>query len=263
MIDFKKLKLACELCQNLDSYFFTINFCTKTTEFQIEIYLEDTGGLCKPLYSLGELIEELQRLQPKPKPKYTIGDEVWVRSDRDCIAATISDVRPMKGTFEYVLDFHCDIPADMPPQVEWEDDLFPTRDGLIDDQIAYWSSLKKPEKSTGSEDVSMECEHEYTLLSGFRCVKCEKNAISENMNGDCMGVTNEAITPAIKSYAEHLKDKQLAEKCGMDVKEICKHESDGMDYVPGLYEKVLASSELTPTDLIRFNKCKKCGELYR
>lgn len=56
-----------------------------------------------------------------------------------------------------------------------------------------------------------------------------------------------------------LTEKQVDHICAQE----CAHESDGQEYCPGLFEKVLCASDLTPKDLLRFYKCKKCGEFYR
>lgn len=53
-----------------------------------------------------------------------------------------------------------------------------------------------------------------------------------------------------KRLCEYWSDKKLAKKCGLEVKDICSHESNGNLY----------------WDNERFqekNKCIKCGEFYR
>lgn len=54
----------------------------------------------------------------------------------------------------------------------------------------------------------------------------------------------------LKRIAEYYKDKKLAEQCGLTVKDICEHESDGRVYWDN--EKFLAPY-----------RCIKCGEFYR
>lgn len=58
------------------------------------------------------------------------------------------------------------------------------------------------------------------------------------------------MTKWLKRICEYWNDKKLAGKCGLKVKDICVHESDGNIY----------------WDKERFperHKCVKCGEFYR
>jgi hypothetical protein len=64
-------------------------------------------------------------------------------------------------------------------------------------------------------------------------------------------LNNATPTKWLKRICEHWKDKKLAEKCGLEVKDICVHESDGNTYMtfqpysfPGKY------------------RCKKCGHFW-
>ncbi len=53
----------------------------------------------------------------------------------------------------------------------------------------------------------------------------------------------------IKRITEYYRDKFLAAKCGLEVKDICVHERDGIIY----WDK----------DRFPRHKCAKCGEFYR
>ena len=55
------------------------------------------------------------------------------------------------------------------------------------------------------------------------------------------------MTKWLKRLCDYWKDKKMAEKCGMEVKDICVHARD--DCHP-------------PLDVIIF-KCQKCGEFYK
>jgi hypothetical protein len=56
----------------------------------------------------------------------------------------------------------------------------------------------------------------------------------------------------LKRITDYYKDKRLAEKCGLKVKDICIHEADG-------FIKNCAFEGVTTTEY----RCKKCGEFYR
>jgi len=59
------------------------------------------------------------------------------------------------------------------------------------------------------------------------------------------------MTHWLNLLCEYWNDKKLAEKCGLEVEDICVHESDGKSYtVPGCA-------------FYSYMKCKKCGEFYR
>ncbi len=57
------------------------------------------------------------------------------------------------------------------------------------------------------------------------------------------------MTKWLKRMAEYWRDKKLAEKCGLHVKDVCVHESDGNYYW---------DNERFPEK----NKCIKCGSYY-
>ena len=114
---------------------------------------------------LDKIKEKLNELtQPEnTKQKYKVGDEVWMRDGNKIFAAKIEGYDESDDTYEYVgsYDFYgrdykiasyCRI-----------NELFPTKQALIEGQIEYWSSLKSEEKSTQDEcmsKVSTKCiEH--------------------------------------------------------------------------------------------------------
>ena len=50
----------------------------------------------------------------------------------------------------------------------------------------------------------------------------------------------------LRRIKEYYRDKQLAEKCGLEVKDICTHETDNNVYFKYTLQY----------------KCSKCGEFY-
>lgn len=66
----------------------------------------------------------------------------------------------------------------------------------------------------------------------------------------------------LKRLREYWNDKKLAEKCGLEVKDICVHEWDGFDYFDhGI--RVTDFMHIVCTERGYFKKCKKCGEFYK
>jgi hypothetical protein len=57
----------------------------------------------------------------------------------------------------------------------------------------------------------------------------------------------------LKRITDYYKDKKLAEQCGLTVKDICEHESDGS------WHRVLVSPHVVHNKY----KCIKCEEFYR
>ena len=58
-----------------------------------------------------------------------------------------------------------------------------------------------------------------------------------------------------KRWMEYRTDKKLAEQCGLSVKDICVHDSDGTHY----HKKSPTHSDLYIAPIW---KCLKCGEFY-
>lgn len=57
----------------------------------------------------------------------------------------------------------------------------------------------------------------------------------------------------LNRIVEHYRDKVLADKCGLQVKDICVHE----------YENNFGKDSRPRYVKTRKPKCKKCGEFYR
>lgn len=59
----------------------------------------------------------------------------------------------------------------------------------------------------------------------------------------------------LNRLCSHWNDKKLAEKCGLQVKNICVHESDGIRYANQFAERWQKDKAIM--------KCIKCGEFYK
>lgn len=156
MIDYEKLKLAHELCYKLpfDIYSFDCWYRGYATWYVFTY--EDCEKINHEHESedIDKLITKLQELtQEQPKAKFKVGDEVWVRSDKDFIEGEIVSIEFKKHRFIYDINFDY-IDSGIKCR-EPEDELYTTREALIEAQIEYWTCLLNQEKSTGSEDVSM------------------------------------------------------------------------------------------------------------
>lgn len=141
MIDYEKLKLAHELADKLTEHQAGTHFnagiipesCTER-EFYIINSMSDYSN---PLYykSIDEFIEKLKELT-QPKPKYEVGQKVFAVFPN----YPVSLISELKITEININD----------PDVIYRTDgggiaeayVYPTREALIDAQIAYWESLK-------------------------------------------------------------------------------------------------------------------------
>jgi hypothetical protein len=118
MIDYDKLKLAHELAEKYDS---EILYAYKSG---------DISYIC--WVTLEQLLLEMEELSIT-KCKYQVGQEVWrVNDEDDPIQLIIKAIQP--GSDNAYLD-------DLD---NWwvEEQLYPTREALIEAQIDYWNGLK-------------------------------------------------------------------------------------------------------------------------
>lgn len=68
------------------------------------------------------------------------------------------------------------------------------------------------------------------------------------------------LSEILKNLKEYEQDKTLSSKCGVPVKELCGHHSDGSIY----FKNSDGESHLTSIAKGNgFYKCKKCGECYK
>lgn len=164
-----------------------------------------------------ELVETYKELvQSNQVPKYKYGQEVWILFDNEPRRASVFQSQEGK----YILN-------GMPTKWMNEEEIYCTREALINAQIEYWQSLH-------CEDGRHEfCDD----ASGYKsiCIHCDelelqKNSFSPKFEGEIKGFNNQ-------------DDK---------IEKFCKHESDGLVWRKGWTE----SREY------HFH-CIKCGEFYR
>ncbi len=278
MIDYEKLKIAEELCEKNDGYYFKIT-------------VDSSCGLGRPLLcnkdsydedfnNIDDLIAKLQELS-KPEPKYKVGQTVYICINDNIISFVINEI--IKD-IDYFYIFYTDegdyIDDGRSFDQYIEDELYPSREALIQAKIDYWKHLKqehcehcyssmryesvdggaglngilccsncgkdKPdrtlseEKSTRSDDMSKVCNHKFH----FDCSPCECNKIS---------TLNEmyiSSTVCIDCNESIVLEFIICNQCGKHYKRdsgICEHQSDGNMRLsmPPQY------------------KCIKCGAFYR
>lgn len=164
MIDYEKLLIAHELLKNISNGNATnLGFKYLNGEFGIYFY----HSLDKSTYEykcFDDLIAKLRELT-QPEPRYKVGDKVWVRDyEFGPVETMICEIDTASKEMYYENEYQ-----------EWreEKEIYPSRQALIDAQIEYWSSLKKQETSTCSEDVSMECEDDLVKCANCNDAECE------------------------------------------------------------------------------------------
>jgi hypothetical protein len=187
MIDYEKLREAHQLVIKTDlSLEHTVEDDIDNQPSSFFRIKENCGKVLYEHFNLDYLIAKLQSLA-KPEPKYKIGDSAWIVYDEQPTKITITDID--KSSDEMYLD----------DDYDWwlEEQLYPSREALIDHQLKYWNKLKAEHwimmhPDTGNSAVSdkgsceiipdpdeIKCTHEHTLLSGFACVKCGWNVVKD------------------------------------------------------------------------------------
>ncbi|HAU1312530.1 TPA: hypothetical protein F8R99_14185 [Legionella pneumophila] len=190
MIDCDKLKKAHELSEKL-SVITNENVIIQITYrgennllfniYQNDMSKFDSSMLC---LSLDGLIKQLEELT-QPKPKYKIGDKAWYLSD---------EYEPFLLFIEDI-DYDSDVMY-MDSNDNWwhEEQLYPSRESLIDAQIEYWKGMKQEqivpieemsppfEGEVKGFDTHKPCEHErdgilyraseHGSVASHRCKKC-------------------------------------------------------------------------------------------
>ena len=184
MIDYEKLKLAHELTRKLpyDSYHFDCWCCTGIESgFFYVLTFEDNKNLTHEFESenIDDLIAKLQEIT-QPKYKYKAGQKVWRIDGHEPIQLTICDIDHYEPV-EYLDE-----------NGAWwcEEQLYPSREALIEDQLEYWYSLKikaisssKTCPKCGMQRVSdgmcwhMGCDYKESPkfegeIKGFNTLKC-------------------------------------------------------------------------------------------
>jgi hypothetical protein len=159
LLDFNKLKLAHDLIR---TYAFQedwdINLTTCFNSYinteRIGFILSDGNGDHR-FTELDELIAKLQELT-RPKPKFNVGDKVYFINPQ--VQINVNTIESITQEHRGIL-FHFGKPT---YGAIYEPDAFPTKEALIDAQIAYWSCLKDTENLTHNDVRVKEiekCEH--------------------------------------------------------------------------------------------------------
>lgn len=144
MIDYKKLKMAHELCEKYAKYNYprmislNINHRYNALDYYnayLEI-IEDFKILFEWNFnSIDELIAKLRELtqSEEPKANYSVGDEVWIAYSKGFYSRKIEEVILHEdGRYSYHGDgFGL-----------YDDELYPTKQTLIAAQIEYWQKIK-------------------------------------------------------------------------------------------------------------------------
>lgn len=171
MIDYDKLKEAHDLANE--------------TECEICYGLRMASGNILHLYGIDHLIEKLNDIKDlivKPnKPKYEIGQEVWLLDcDMICTATIngwVDDEYRLKGCKSF------DDKWSTGKDYALEEQLHSSREDLIDAQLEYWSKLKnesmQPNNGGSGEFRSTReiCDHLIKVNAKGEALICEKCGI--------------------------------------------------------------------------------------
>lgn len=218
MIDYDKLKLAHELATKLnEDALISVQFWSNEVhryDYRLELH-----GITKYLTGdIGLLIDHLLAIT-NPEPKYKFGDTVWSlkkRGKQGVMSGFVDNSDGDKDKYYVLYDGE---------GAYWqtENELYPSREALIDAQIDYWYKLK----GEAVKDSLSQCIPQFEgEIKGFNCQHDEYIAVSGKTSCRKCGLV-------------------LYESC--DPKEICTHES---------------SDEMLLINTGTY-KCIKCGEFYR
>ena len=262
MIDYQKLQLAHELASELarqNEFTFAIQvaigYCG-TINYMLKAYLIDEQYM-----HIDELITKLRGLV-KQEPKYEIGQTVWfvVLSDNwNPIESTILQYDPLIS--KYFL------------AGTWfrENEIYPSKEALIEAQMEYWICLKNEEISTQESNMSMTSMHVNDALNypspKFEEITTKDNDMSEFtplvFNCPFCSAKRSRRRPLLHCCNEYefslIRTKFEGEIKGFDCSEsIRKHHEleDGEELCQHEAEpKINYSNPLNDI-------CKKCGEFY-
>lgn len=185
MIDYEKLKQAMDLANKINCYLnFEITHAHETqgTSRIIITFRESKSINHQYFNTLDEIIAALTKLT-QPKPKYKVGDKVYMTVvcgdklliDRDVIREACF----MVNNWEYTIESGSD------DFFIAENELFVTKQELIETQIEYWQSLIDPDIQSNQSQVYVDgCQHEpdmnfandsrprYIKSNNPKCLKC-------------------------------------------------------------------------------------------
>jgi hypothetical protein len=144
MIDYEKLLEANELLMKSKKHHVGFYFGYPGDYDEFTIYDNEGGPMIDEIKGVDDLIAKLRELT-KPEPKYKEGEYVWLMGINNLpVDCCIEDVDPSSNE-KYLIDD------------AWftEEELYPSREALIDAQIEYWKGMKH------EQIVPVDCEHEH------------------------------------------------------------------------------------------------------
>ncbi len=172
MIDYEKLKLAYELVEKSSTHFIVHTVSGKyPNEFTISSWDNNEEVICD---NLDHLITKLCQLT-HPKAKYQPGDKVWIQTNLVIIEVVVSEINQIQDGYYFLNSI-------ISPSVGFtahEDDIYPTKQSLIEAQIEYWQKLRdEPVTEYLCDKVATDCQHESNGLTYMtnppqnKCLKC-------------------------------------------------------------------------------------------
>jgi hypothetical protein len=174
MIDYEKLKKAHKLADKYTEMNFPriVNISTIHGKeilswrlFCLEITDDSKLVFDWKFTTEDDLLDKLKELT-QPEPKYKVGDEVWIVEDDECQSYVVDGISGSRYYLSHPYN----------RGLIYESKLYPTKQALIEAQIAYWLSLKIDEdaKELGMQKIG-ECQHESDSTQfgpPWRCKKC-------------------------------------------------------------------------------------------
>ncbi len=175
MTDYDKLKLAHELSEKIDC-FCEFNIFTSHHADMFKINYDRIGGLFHrhdSFPNIDSLLTKLKQLT-QPKAKYAPDDVVWL-IDCDCICTAIIEKYLEDGEYRISKCFPIDNSMATGKDYCLEEDMHPTKQSLIEAQIAYWM-LQLPTSAHLSDKVVTECQHvcDQSCITSANTCKCSK-----------------------------------------------------------------------------------------
>ena len=165
MIDYDKLKIAHELAQEYSNtkQVITIAHTFWSDDSASYALLNGTDSDAEEIgdYNIDGLISKLEKMtKTKPKQKYAVGDVVWWMDSKGIYNFTITQ-KHLELIDEEIFDWS-------------EDELYPTREALIEAQIEYWLDLRPNHGNKYSVDTYRETSNKFTI-AGRKCPICESD----------------------------------------------------------------------------------------
>lgn len=147
MIDYDKLKIAHELadkyvCYNHENCTLTNTYYARAYGHYYDIVTPTLGTL--NFKTIDSLISKLKELTQPDKPKYEVGQEVWF------VRGSYTNFKPEKSFVRGHQDGYINFfDRDNVVFQVLEEQVYPSREDLIESQIEYWHSLMPLEINEG------------------------------------------------------------------------------------------------------------------